>query len=117
MQSKSTGEFIIKQIKFLKNKVRIIFTNLEKLEISNDTYTDFHLFVGRELSNKEIKEIKTKDNDKQYLNYVLNILSKASYSSNEIKMKLEKKKASKSSKKEIRKKEKKQVFYNYVQER
>ena len=46
----------IKSISFFKDKVKILFFNEWKMEISKDTYTDFYLFEGKEL-DKESKRI------------------------------------------------------------
>ena len=43
----------IKRIKIGEKKVVLIFDNGDKLEISPNTYTEYHFYEGKPLSNKE----------------------------------------------------------------
>ena len=88
---------IIKKIKILKSKVKITFANKEKLEIDKEVYPNFYLYEGKELSNKEYKEIVEYNNDSKLLKYALNIRSKAPYSEFKLREKLYNKGANKKS--------------------
>ncbi len=84
----------IKKLKIGEKKVVIVFSNDEKLEIAPDVYTDFHLFKGKEITNKEINEIKRRNDLDKYLKYAFKLTSERNYSKHQIKEKLLKKGAS-----------------------
>ena len=88
---------IIKRIKILKSKVSIIFTNKEKIELDKEVYPNFYLYVGKDVSKKEYKEIIEYNNDAKLLKYALNLRSKALYSEYKLREKLYNKGASKKS--------------------
>ena len=88
---------IIKRIKILKSKVSIIFNNNEKLELDKEVYPNFYLYVGKDVSKKEYKEILEYNNDAKLLKYALNLRSKALYSEYKLREKLYNKGASKKS--------------------
>ena len=81
----------IKKLKIGEKKVVIVFSNDEKLEIAPDVYTDFHLFKGKEITNKEINEIKKRNDLDSYLKYAFKLTSSKNYSKHQIKEKLLKK--------------------------
>lgn len=86
---------IIKKIKILKSKVKVTFDNKSLLELDKDTYPNFYLYEGKEISNKELKEIKEFNNNAKYMRYALNIRSKALYSEYSMREKLYNKGANK----------------------
>ena len=88
---------IIKRIKILKSKVSITFTNNEKLELDKEVYPNFYLYVGKDVSKKEYKDILEYNNDAKLLKYALNLRSKALYSEYKLREKLYNKGASKRS--------------------
>ena len=88
---------IIKKIKILKKKVSILFIDNSKLEIDKSVYPNFYLYEGKDLSIKEIKEIKSYNSDAKLLKYALNLRSKALYSEFKIREKLYNKQANKKS--------------------
>lgn len=62
---------------------------LEKLTLSEDTFTDFYLYVGKEISSKDFAILKKEmENNDAYM-YALNLASKGRYSTYEIKKKLQ----------------------------
>lgn len=86
---------IIKKIKKLKSKVVIIFENSSKLEIANSVYPNFYLYEGKDVSKKELNEIKSFDHVAVLLQYALKIRSKALYSEYKMREKLYNKGANK----------------------
>lgn len=67
-------DLTITRIKIGKKKVTLFFHD-EKLDITLNTYTDFHLFVGKTLTEKEFKEIENRDALDSYMEYALKSLS------------------------------------------
>lgn len=96
MPSKNLGNFTITDIKYLKNKVQLIFEK-DKLDISKETFTDFTLFKGKTLNEKDYQKIVKREKEQLYLNYAINLLSKKAYSVKEIQNRLTKKGASEES--------------------
>lgn len=93
--SKRTGdEFIIKDIKYLKNKVRLVFSNKEKLEISNDTYVNHNFYVNKILTSKDISSLKKEESGVKDLNYATKLALTSIISKNEIIERLKKRKVS-----------------------
>ena len=88
MQSRKTGDITLKNIKVLKNKVRLSFSDDTKLEISYDTYTDKSYYVGKEFSEKEIKDLKNKTSLEKELQYAIKRVTSSATSINELKDKL-----------------------------
>lgn len=85
---------IVTKIKFLKNKV-VVYLNKKRLDLDKDVYPNFYLYVGKDLSEKEIKEIKNQNDSSAYLRYALNLRSKKLFSEYAMREKLYKKGASK----------------------
>lgn len=86
---------IIKKIKVNKNVVVLYFDMGEKIEISKDAYTSKYLFVGKELSKKDIDELNELTSSYKLFEYALKLLSKGHYSEWKIREKLYKKEANK----------------------
>ena len=85
---------IIKKLKILKSKVVIVFEN-SKLEIDKNVYPNFYLYEGKDLSKKELSEIKSYNNVAKLTQYALKIRSKGLYSEYKMREKLYNKGASK----------------------
>ena len=81
----------ISKVKIGTKKVVIILDDLEKIEISPNTYTEYNLFPGKSLSKKDINEIVSRSEVDKYFVYASNLLSSRSYSKLKIKEKLLKK--------------------------
>ena len=86
----------IKKIKILKNKVKVTLDD-EVLELDKEIYPNFYLYVGKDLSLKEYKEIKEYNNVSSLLKYALRIRSKSIYSEFKMREKLYNKGADKKS--------------------
>lgn len=69
--------------------------NKEKLEIDKNVYPNFYLYEGKDVTNKEYKQIVEYNNDSKYLKYALKIRSKALYSEHKLREKLYNKGANK----------------------
>lgn len=91
----------IKSVKIGQKKVVIIFDDANKLEISPNTYTEFNLFPKKQLSKKDIEEIKSRDTIDKYNSYALKLLSSKAYSENALKEKLLKKGATEEQTEEV----------------
>ena len=92
--SKSIGKVITK-IKINKNTVHISFSNGNKLIVTNEVMSNFYLYVGKVLSNKEINEIKEFSDNATYLKYALSLIKKRHYSEWKMREKLYAKEADK----------------------
>ncbi len=86
---------IIKKIKILKNIVKITFDNSSILELDKETYTNFYLYEGKDVSKSEYKSIKELNDTSKLLQYALKIRSKAVYSEYSLREKLYNKEANK----------------------
>ena len=64
---------------------------LEKLILSEDTFTDYLLYVGKEISSSLFLRMKKESELEGIYEYALSLLSKGSYSSYEIEEKIKKK--------------------------
>ena len=85
----------ITKVKKLKNKVNVSLDNGTKLSIDNDTFSNFYLYEGKELTKEEYKNIIELNNSSKLLGYALKLRSKALYSEFKMREKLYKKEASK----------------------
>ena len=86
---------VIKKIKILKNKVKLQFEDGKILEMDKNVYSNFYLYVGKDLSNKEIKAIETFNDTSTFMNYALKLRQKSLYSEFKMREKLYEKGASK----------------------
>ena len=86
---------VIKKIKILKNKVKLQFEDGKILEMDKNVYSNFYLYVGKDLSNKEIKAIETYNDTSTFMNYALKLRQKSLYSEFKMREKLYEKGASK----------------------
>ena len=91
--SKNTGK-VISKIKQCKSHVNV-YIGEEKLELSHDIFTSFYLYKGKELSDKEYKQLVNRLDSEKYLNYALRLLSNHLYTEWKIREKLYNKEASK----------------------
>lgn len=88
MSEKSTGK-VIRSVNVGKKKVQVRF-NDEVIKISPETYLDFKLYPGKEISDKEYKAILKRDKYGEAYNYALGLLSKYTYSVSRLEEKLTK---------------------------
>ena len=77
----------ITKIKKCKNKVVIYFSK-ERMDVSFDTFSSFYLYEGKELSSKDIKDIKDNNNVSKLTKYACSLLNKSRYSEWKIREKL-----------------------------
>ncbi len=95
MQQEKSGN-VISKITFLKKSVQIVFESKKSISISEESFSSFYLYVGKELSNQEIEEIENQDRLLKIKRYAVNLISNRMYSKHEIEEKLIIKKYSKS---------------------
>ena len=87
MPSKRTGEIKIDAITWKKSKAVVSFSN-NKIELSQNAFTEFGLYEGKLLSQAKIKEmIAYSKFDKDY-EYAIRLLSRKQYSEMELRQKL-----------------------------
>lgn len=103
MSLKSTGSHEIASINIGKKKVAIRFLD-EVINISPDTYVEFKLYKGKELSDKEYKDILKKDKYLKDYSYALNLVASRTYNVGTIRNKLNQRKLDKKSIEQIIKK-------------
>lgn len=86
--SKRTGKTITK-IAFSSRKKKVsVYFGVDKIEISQDIFSDYYLYVGKELSSKEYQELLFKIKQDSLYQYALSLAVKGCYSTFEIIMKL-----------------------------
>lgn len=83
VQSEKDGRYIEK-VKFNKSHITIIFSNGENLKVSESTYSHFYLYKEKKLSDDEYQEIINYENLNKAREYVLNLVSKGSYTEKDI---------------------------------
>lgn len=86
MPLRSTGN-LIKKIKFNKNNIVLVFDD-EKVSISKDAYSMNYLYVGKELSKKEIQQLIDFSSLDKALSYAMSLLRRQHYSEYRIREKL-----------------------------
>ena len=95
MPLKSSGNKITK-IKVNKKDIVISFGKNESIRVVKEVMANFYLYVGKELSKKEINEIVEFSENSIYLRYALSLLEKSHYSEWKMREKLYAKGANKS---------------------
>nr|MCR5514740.1 hypothetical protein [Bacilli bacterium] len=86
--SKRTGKTITK-ISFSPKKKKVVVSfGADKVEISQDIYSDYYLYVSKELTSKEYQELIFKIKQDSLYQYGLSLAIKGCYSTFEIIMKL-----------------------------
>lgn len=74
----------IKNINKNKNNYKITFDNGECLSLDEDLFTDYYFYVDKDIDEDEYETIKQKSNLIKEKNYLISLLSKKNYSTNEI---------------------------------
>lgn len=74
----------IEKVKFNKKSIDIYFDDQDVLKISEATFTHFYLYQDKELSLEEINEISEYESLNKGKQYVLNLLSKGSYTEKDL---------------------------------
>ena len=86
--SKRTGKTITK-ISFSPKKKKVVVSfDVDKVEISQDIYSDYYLYVGKELTSKEYQELLYRIKQDSLYQYGLSLAIKGCYSTFEVIMKL-----------------------------
>ena len=88
MPKENIGNNTIKDIVREKRKVILVLSSDEKIEINEDIILDYYLFKDKELDDITIKNIKKSANMAEALSKAYDILSRGSYTKNELKRKL-----------------------------
>lgn len=78
----------ITKIKKLKNKVVVTFEDATKLEIAENVYPNFYLYVGKDVAKKELNKIKDYASSAALMEYALKLRSKSLYSEHKMREKL-----------------------------
>ena len=66
----------ITKIKILKSKVTVTFDKKKKIELSKDSFTNYYLYEGKDVSNKELKKIEEDSSNNELMSYALKLRSK-----------------------------------------
>lgn len=78
----------ITQIKYKKDEVIVIFASGNKIALSPETFTDFHLFADKEIDEEELSTLLHASMMDRYYVYALKLLGKDVYSERQIQNKL-----------------------------
>ncbi|MFA5283186.1 MAG: RecX family transcriptional regulator [Bacilli bacterium] len=78
MPSKNLGK-IITDIHYLKDK-NIIYFSSEKMEISKSAPTEMPLYIGKTITQKDIKKLQRISKEEKDLNYAYSLLARSNYS-------------------------------------
>ena len=87
MSAKSTGKTIV-SIVAKKNKITIEFDDKSKITVSENTFTDFHLYEGKLIEGKELSTLESFAGQDTVYSLALKLLSRDSYSCYELREKL-----------------------------
>lgn len=89
MSERRTGESVtVESVKAKKNGVHVVLSNGEKLTLSVDSFTEFHLYMGKELQDEELASIMEFANQDKAYDTALRYLGRDAYSSMELQRKL-----------------------------
>ena len=94
MPKGKTGK-VIKRININKKNVSIYFTDGQRLSISQEAYVSTYLYVGKEMSKKDIAQLDRITSVKKLSEYALSLLMKKHYTEWKMREKLYAKEASK----------------------
>ena len=84
----------ITKIKKYKKKV-VIYVDKKKIDVPMEVYPNFYLYEGKEISNKELKDIENATNNNKLLIYAMKLRQKSVISEYKLREKLYAKEASK----------------------
>lgn len=85
----------INKIQFFKHKIILVLSNKNKISLNKNVYSSFYLYVGKSLSNEEIKKIHYLNKIDDSYSYCLKLLANKSYSEYKLREKLYKRKLNK----------------------
>lgn len=90
---RNPGELTVSEIKSLKKGIEVSFSNGGKLLLSPDSYTEFHLYSGKEISPSEHKELERFAESDALYSQALSWLSRSRLSIKETRQRLSEKNA------------------------
>ena len=70
---------VIKKIKVNKKAIVIVFSDGQRIDISEEAYTSNYLYIGKELKQSEINKLNRITSVKKLTEYALSLLSKKHY--------------------------------------
>lgn len=82
----------ISELKLTKKYITIKFTDEDELKLSKEILGEFYLYIGKELTDTELNEIKLYDAMEKHYRYCLNVIARKNYTVKEIIDKLKKRK-------------------------
>ena len=89
MSEKRTGEPVtVVSVKAKAREVKVLLSNGEKLSLSVDSFTEFHIYAGKELSDKELDAIMAYSRQDEAYDRALRYVVRDVYSVAEIERKL-----------------------------
>lgn len=89
MSTKRNGnERKIEKVSMKKEIVTIVFDDGEKIELNENSFTEFRLYVGKIIEASEFRRLKDYEHQDVYYNLALRKLSRDSHSVHEIRQKL-----------------------------
>ena len=95
MSEKNIGDVITRiRVRKTHKGVVIYFASGEKIPLSQDSYVDFRLYEGKEMSSEEMKKLLSFGEEDEYYSYALKLLSKEVYTSHDLLLKMTRKGAS-----------------------
>ncbi len=94
MPKGNTGK-VIKKIRINKKNVSVTFTNGERLSISQEAYVSSYLYVGKEMTKKDLDKLDRITSVKKLSEYALSLLMKNHYTEWKMREKLYAKEATK----------------------
>ena len=106
------GNMKISKIKILKYKVSITLEDNSKIEVDKSVYPNFYLYVGKNLTKKDLDDIKHQNENISFLEYATKLRQKNSYTEYKMREKLYDKGAKKTQVEEVIKTLKKSGLIN-----
>lgn len=88
MPKNTTGKATIKKIVYKKGGAVLVFSDKEKLTLSNNAFTDFHLYEGKEVTPLEKRKLEQAAESDEIYSYALRLLSHEVYSVHDLRAKL-----------------------------
>ena len=89
MSTKRTGSpLTVVSVKAKEREVKVLLSNGDKISLSVDSFTEFHLYAGKELTQEELDGITAYANQDEAYDKALRYLGRDSYSAAEIQRKL-----------------------------
>ncbi len=91
VSSRSAGEVLIKEIKSVRKGIEVSFSDGNKLLFSPDSYTEFHLYLNKEVGPAEYRKLQSYAESDALYSFAISSLSRSLLSVKEMRDKLNKK--------------------------